>query len=111
MTDLSTTRIDQFRAAFLRLEGAIGRDVCADPVLDIILMIASENARERYPTINEVLLAVGAPRETARRFIEALLSRKTLAQFEGSSGLCLSEKTKDGVATIFGDSAENQASV
>lgn len=88
---------EELRALFLRIEFAIGRDVCADPVMDIVLMIASENARGRYPTANEVLLAVGAPRDTAKRFIDALLNRNTLVFHEGRNGLALGSEIRKRV--------------
>lgn len=86
--------LENLRRLLLMVEAEIGRSVCADPVIDIILLIAVENARGRYPTVTETILAAGAATETTRRFVDLLVARKALSKGE-HGGLTVSPRIVD----------------
>ena len=84
MTQEIVQALDSLRRMLLDVETEIGRNVCADPVIDIILLVAVENARGRFPTMNETILASGAGTDTTRRFVDVLIAREAL--FKGEKG-------------------------
>lgn len=84
MTQEIVQALDSLRRMLLDVETKIGRNVCADPVIDIILLVAVENARGRFPTLPETILASAAGTDTTRRFIDVLVAREAL--FKGDKG-------------------------
>lgn len=80
--------LEKLRKLLLEIEHQIGRNVCADPVIDIILAIAIDNARGRAPSIAEAILASGSTTDTTRRFVDVLIARNVLRN-ESNGGLTL----------------------
>jgi hypothetical protein len=83
--------LEALRRLLLDVETEIGRNVCADPVIDIILLVAVENARGRFPTVTEAILAAGSATETTRRFVDVLIARQALIKGD-QGGLSVSPR-------------------
>lgn len=91
MTLETVLTLESLRRMLLEVETEIGRNVCADPVIDIILLVAVDNARGRFPTVTEAILACGAATDTTRRFVEVLVTRQALVEAE-DGGLMVSPR-------------------
>lgn len=98
MTNDGAPALEKLRALLLEVESEIGRNVCADPVIDIILTVAVDNARGRFPTVNETILAAGAASETTRRFVNVLIKRQTLIKGD-NGGLVVNPRIQSILAT------------